>query len=225
MVSAVATAPIYRRLFPRWPHHGNLEIRVDVTDGRTWLRADQVEQLACIPPWSTGDTLLGDEYLASIDGADFYDIDSAVAKCSHHGTALAAEFADWIRTFIANVDDVVLEHAHKTVAFTEALTVAQAARALDDDPAISMGRDRLFAHLEQLGWIERASAAHDWIITHTPHQHDWLTLRSVNVPDGRDSRRYLQIHVTRAGLDELRRTLYALGRGDPADTPAPIPLF
>lgn len=222
---ATAAAPIYRRLLARWPRHGDLDIRVDLADGRTWIRADQVEQLADIPTWSTGDTLLGDEEVHSIDDAWFYDVDGAIAKCAHHGTALAGEFADWLRAFLANVDEQVLEDAHKVVPFTEAHTVAQAARVLDGDPAITMGRDRLFAHLEQLGWIERSSAAHDWIITREPHDHDWLTLRAVNVPDGLGLRRYLQIHVTAAGLDEIRRTLYALGRGEPAAAPAPIPLF
>jgi hypothetical protein len=226
-VIAVATAatPIYRRLYPRWPGHGDLDIRVDLADGRTWLRADQVEQLAGIPRWATGDTLLGDEEVLAIGDAWFYDLDGAIAKCAHHGTALAADFADWIREFTANIDDQALETAHKTVPFIHALTVAQAARVLDGDPAISMGQNRLFAHLEQLGWIERSTAAHDWIITCTPHERDWLTLRTVTIPDGRETRRYLQVHVTRAGLDEIRRTLYALGRGDPAEQPTLTPLF
>jgi len=226
-VGAVATAatPIYRRLYARWPRHGNLDIRVNITDRSVWLRADQVEQLAGIPPWATGDTLLGDEEVLAIGDAWFYDLDGAVAKCAHHGTALAVAFGDWVREFAADVDDQVLENAHQRVAFIHALTVAQAARVLDGDPAISMGRDRLFAHLEQLGWIERSSPAHDWIITREAHQRDWLTLRTVTIPNGIDTRPYLQVHVTHAGLDEIRRTLYALRRGDPAEQPTPIPLF
>ncbi|WP_225870178.1 phage antirepressor [Corynebacterium silvaticum] len=38
-------------------------------------------------------------------------------------------------------------------------SVAQAAKVLSRDPAISIGRDRLFAHMEKLGWIFRPRGA------------------------------------------------------------------
>lgn len=215
-----------RKLLPRWPGHGDLTIVID--GAYTYLRADQVEQLAGIPAWGDGETVLPDEWPLDVAGTPFYAIDDAVQKCERHGTALAAEFVSWLREFLSTVDDDALEQAHKVVHFTDAYSMTRAARILDADPTITMGRDRLFAYLEQLGWIERSSPAHDWIITRRPHDRDWLTLRAVRVPAGNKTgwRDYLQVHVTPAGIAELRRTLHALNRGaPPTDIPAAQPLF
>lgn len=221
-MTAVVELAQPRKLVPRWLGHGDLT--VVITPDRVYLRADQVEALAGIPPWGTGSTLLPDEWPLDVDGIDFYDIDTATTMCEQHDTALAAEFVAWVNGFLTTVDGVVLEQAHRVTPFTESLTVAQAARALDADPAITMGRDRLFELLEQQGWIERNSTHHDWTVTARAHYADWVTLRAVNVPDGHKTRRYLQVHVTPAGMTELRRILHALGRGDPP--PAAItPLF
>lgn len=225
-MSAVVELAQPRKLLPRWSGHGDLTIVID--GAYTYLRADQVEQLAGIPPWGEGETVLPDEWPLDVAGIPFYSMDDAVRKCEQHGTALALEFVTWLREFLAGVDDEALELAHRVVPFVEAFTVSNAAAILDADPAISMGRARLFAHLEQLGWIERSSPAHDWVITRRPHDRDWLVLRPVRVPAPTRSgwRDYPQVHVTAAGIAELRRTLYAVGRGDAAPTETAIePLF
>lgn len=215
-----------RKLLPRWPGHGDLALIIDATN-TVYLRAEHVEALAGVPRWETDSALIAADWPVDVVGVPHYVAAAAIAKCEQHGTALALEFISWLRTFLDQVDDVVLEQAHAVVPFVDAYPVARAAELLDRDPAISIGRDRLFRHLEQLGWIERNTPAHDWVITHHAHQRDLLTYRNVRVPAPTRAgyRLYPQVHVTAAGLDELRSTLHGLGRGDPTPEHPITPLF
>ncbi|WZH36275.1 MAG: hypothetical protein PIR02_16125 [Microbacterium enclense] len=207
-----------RKLLPRWYGHGDLLVVID--GAYTYLRADDVEHLAGIPAWGEGDTVLGDEWPLDVDGVHFYLLDDALRRCDQHGTLASREFTTWLLDFLSHVDDTVLEQAHQPVPFTEALTVAQAARHLSTELGINLGRDQLFDHLDRLDWIGRNTPEDDWIITPAAHTGDLLTLRPVNIPAPTKERRrrYLQVHVTRHGLDRLRVHLA------PA-TPPPPSLF
>lgn len=207
-----------RKLIPRWHGHGDQLIVID--GAYTYLRADDVEHLAGIPAWNDGDTVLGDEWPLDLNGVHFYLLDDALRRCDKRGTLTAREYSTWLLSFLAGVDDEVLEQAHRVVPFTDALTVTQAARQLSADLDITLGRDQLFHELDRLDWISRNTIDDDWIISPAAHTRDLLTLRAVNIPaPTRDRRRrYLQVHITRAGLAELATHLA------PA-TPPPPALF
>lgn len=212
-----------RTLIPRVDGH-DLHILVD--HPYVYLRRDDVEHFAGIPPWSTGPTLLLDDHqVLEISGAEYYPLEWAITRALEDSLTptRARRFVDWVRDELpAYVTDEQLENAHRTPGFVDAYTVTAAARILDQDPTISIGRDRLFDHMAQLGWIERnLTPDAEWVITRLPHDRDWLTLRTVTVGPklrGTPQRRYLQIHITKGGLAELHRTLAGTGRPDP---PAP----
>ncbi|MBW9095166.1 phage antirepressor KilAC domain-containing protein [Microbacterium jejuense] len=207
-MTAVVELAQTRKLIPRWIGHGDLTI---VVDGAVYARADQVEQLAGIRPWSGGETLLGDTWAREIDGQAYYDLDDAIARCEAAGTAQATEFLDWLRTTIEQLlTDEVLDLAHRAPAFIGSYPVALAARILSDDPAITIGQHGLFAHLEHIGWIERAGT--DWAMTNLARRNGWLTVRDVTIPAANRAHRrtYPQLHVTPDGLHHLARTLHAL---------------
>lgn len=212
------------KLIPRWPGHGDLTI---VTrDGRVYLRADQVEQLAGIPPWASGESLLGETWPLELDGNPYYDVDDAIARCETADTSMAAAFLTWLGdTLDQLLADDVLDLAQGIPGFIGSYPVRVAARILDDDPAISIGQNTLFAHMHHLGWIERTPTG-DWTLTPTSRRNGWLTIRDITVPAATKAHRraYPQVYVTPAGLTELATTLHALSRPVP-DTPAPPTLF
>lgn len=223
-MSAVLELAQPRKLLPRWHTHGDQLIVID--GAYTYLRASDVEHLAGIPAWGEGDTVLGDEWPLDVDGIHFYLLEDALRRCEQHGTAGARAYVAWLLEFLASVDAAALENAHKIVPFTEALTVAQAARQLQRDHGIAINRTQLFAALDELDWIGRNSPDHDWVIGPEAHTRDLLTLREVNIPAAtrEGQRRYLQVHVTRRGLVELATAL-APPPDAPAPAPHPTPLF
>lgn len=210
-------------LIPHWPGHGDL--RIEIRDDVVYLRADQVEHLAGITPWSTGETLIEAHWPATFDGQPYYELDVVTARCEAAGTTLATEFHTWLTgQLLELLTDDTLDRAHRTVGFIESHTVRRAATILDADPAVSIGQTTLFAHMHGLGWIERRTG--DWTITTSARRNGWLTTRDVLIPAATKSRQrpYTQIYVTPDGLAELRRTLHALN--EPAPTPsAHPPLF
>lgn len=217
MTAVAELARTRTTLIPRWFGHGDLTIVVD--DERAYLRADQVEQLAGIPPWSTGETLLGDAFPLEMDGRPFYELDEAIARCETAQTTTAGEFLAWLGDTLADLlEDEVLDVAQPVPAFIGSHPVAAAARLLSDDPEVRIGRQGLFAHMHALGWTER----HDdhWVMTNLPRRRGWLTTRNVALGPHRGI--YPQIHVTPAGLAELGRTLHAVNpERDSTTTPHP----
>ncbi|WP_221585584.1 phage antirepressor KilAC domain-containing protein [Microbacterium sp. G2-8] len=201
------------RIIARWISHGDLSIVVD--GDYVYLRADQLEQLADVPAWSSGETIVGDEWPADLDGVPFYTLDAAVAKVNEHaGRETPRQFLAWLNVELPNLlEPRVVEAARGDVSFVGAYPVASAARHLDRHPEISMGRDRLFAYLEHHGWIERIDDA--WAPTTMSRSRGWVTVRRIPHPD--PSRRgralYGQIYITPSGLEQLRDEL----------TPEPIP--
>ncbi|MEV2277749.1 phage antirepressor KilAC domain-containing protein [Nocardiopsis sp. NPDC049922] len=93
------------------------------------------------------------------------------------------------------------------------LSVADAAKVLSRDPAISMGRDRLFDHIAAEGWVFRAKGDGRWRayqsavdtgrLTELPqtYTHPKTEERVVGTP---------QIRITIKGLHELHRRLGAV---------------
>lgn len=183
------------------------DLHVLVDHPYVYLSAEDVEAIAGVPAWATGESLLLDEgQTVDLDGVTFYPLDEAVARAREESLTpeRAARFLAWIEEHLPLIlDPELLEHAHRVPSVTQSYTVAAAAEILDRDPAISMGRARLFEHMAFLGWIERRVG--DWAVTPLAHGRDWLVSRPVIVR----GRRYRQIHVTRAGLIELRRSLVA----------------
>ncbi|MBN9209321.1 MAG: hypothetical protein J0H96_11745 [Microbacterium ginsengisoli] len=213
-----------RQLIHQWLGHGKLTVVVD--DDEVYLKAADVERLAGIPPWGRGETLLLDDgALVTMNGADFYPLPAALDRARIEDTDLSREFLAWLEAELpALTASDILDAAHRVVPFTVAVTVDRAARILNDDPMITIGRNGLFEHMAALGWIERNDPTHDWVITPEAHRADYLTLRAVSVGAATKTgrRRYMQVHVSVAGLTELRRTLAGIGRAAPPN-PDPTP--
>lgn len=208
-----------RTLIPQWFGHGPLTIKVAAD--AVYLRADQVEQLAGIPPWAHGEQLLDADW-HMFDGHPYYELNHAIARCESEATDQAAEFLCWLDAQLAELlVDEVLDNAQKVPGFIGSHSVGKAAEILDRDPQISIGRGRLFRHLEVLGWVVRDSngTLHP---TDRARRSGWVTIRNVPLELGRrQSRTYPQIYITPDGLTELRRSLHALNQ-TPAE-PAPQP--
>lgn len=81
-------------------------------------------------------------------------------------------------------------------------SVREAAYALNRDPQISIGQNRLFAWLRESGWLDRNSIPY---ATHATH----VTLRVYSFPDREtgEERTAQQVRVTVAGLRLLHRRL------------------
>lgn len=219
-MSLVAELARTATLIPQWHGHGPL--RIEIRDDVVYLRADQVEQLAGIRPWSTGETLI-DDHWPTFGGHPFYELDVAIARCEAADTALAAEFLTWLTDQLRELltDDTLVD-AQQPHTFLDSYSVRRAATILDGDPAVSIGQNTLFAHMHSLGWIERSTG--DWTITPSARRNGWLTIRDVVIPAAtkQRTRPYPQVYVTPAGLAELRRTLHALhDRLLPDDSPHP----
>jgi hypothetical protein len=197
------------------------DLRTLVDHPSAYFRREDVEELADIPPWGNGETLLLDEdQVVDVDGVEYYTLEGVLYRARFDsltpakGDALLAWFDRELPLYLT---PEVLEAAHRAPSFAEAYPVAAAAALLDKDPGLTMTRDRLFTHMAELGWIQRNDPTEDWQVTTLPYSRDWLTLRTVYVGPRRSRRRYEQIHVTNAGLQELRTILTAA-------KPAPAPI-
>jgi hypothetical protein len=204
------------------------DIRLLVDHPYVYFRREDVEDFADIPPWGNGETLLlDDDQVIEVNGVEYYTLETVLYRARFD--ALSSEKGDELLRWIdAELDQYltpeVLEAAHRAPSFAEAYTVAAAAKLLDQDPGVSMGRDRLFEFMSQLGWIERNTTGADaWIPTRLPTSRDWVAIRTVNVGPRKSPTRYLQIHITNAGLAELRRALAATAR--PSARPVAPTLF
>ncbi len=197
--------------------HGQ-DLRVLVDTPYVYLSRDDVEAIAGVPPWGTGDTLLtaADEHSIEISGVTFIPLDVATDRVRTDAIDQdrAAAFLAWLDEHAPTfTDPAVLELAHQPASFATAYTVAAAAKTIADELGIDLGRDRLFDHMDALGWIERNEPGGPWVITVLPYNRDWLTLRAVSIGPrrtGKTLRSYPQIHVTPAGLEELTETFRAL---------------
>lgn len=192
------------------------DVRILVDHPYVYLRAEDVEKAAGVPPWSTGETLLLDEgQQVDIGGTEWYPLDEAQARAGTDSTdpAAAAAFLTWLDGELPTLlDQDTLEAAHRVPGFATALTIAGAAHQ------VGLGRDALFDRLEEAGWITRPVPDGDWAITPTAHARDWLTIRDKLVAPrtSRHHRSYPQIHVTPAGMTELRQLLGALPDRSPS---------
>jgi hypothetical protein len=210
----------YRTLIPRWTGHGDLTIKVNSRD-TVYLRADQVEALAALTAWSTGEQLFDADWHL-IEEQPYYTLDMAIARCELDGADAAAAFLSWLDEQLQTllVDDVVDQGA-RVPSFIGSHPVAKAAEILDRDPQISIGQKRLFRHLEHLAWIQRGTAAEPWQPTQYALRNGWVTIRNVPLEVGRTTSMYPQVYVTPTGMTELRVALRALNA--PTEPPTDHP--
>lgn len=214
-----------QHLIPRWHGHGDLRLLVD--HPYVYLDVDDLHALTGAPLWGTGEVLVEPELFLEHGGRYYLRLADAIERVELHGTPTASDFLTWLDEQLPHLlTPDVLADATRVAGFAQSHTVRRAAAILDTDPAISIGRQSLFEHMEHLGWVERNSPSHDdWVITHLAHTHGWLTQRAVRVPTGgREHRRYLQTYVTPDGLAQLRRTLHGVST-DPPPAPALSSLF
>ncbi|WP_295792047.1 phage antirepressor KilAC domain-containing protein [uncultured Microbacterium sp.] len=191
-----------RHLIARMPGHGDVHLTID--GAYTYIQLADLERI--VLGETDGDP---DRGLATLDAA----LDWARAQHTTTGNALA----EWLPTFLATVDDEVLEQAHRMPSFIDAVPVRKAAAMLDADPAISIGQTTLFEHMASIGWIKRTGADAAWQLTATARRFDWLTTRTVIVR----RKHYRQVYVTARGLEALHISLR--GMGAPPAEPAPQP--
>lgn len=190
-----------RQLIARMPERGDLRITID--GPYTYLNIADLEHL--------------------VDGGAVDSADRGVATLpdaldwARDRGPRGVDFAEWVQEFLAGVDDVVLEQAHRIPSFVDAVTVRKAAQLLDADPAISIGQTTLFEHMALIGWINRTGADAAWQLTAIARRFDWLTTRTILVR----RKRYPQVYVTARGLAALQRSLHGIA-GPPAE-PAPQP--
>lgn len=206
-------APSAWRVVPYMHGHGPLMVIIDPP--RIFLRADQVERLSGITSW--GETLF-DSGWQVIDDVEYYELETAVARCEAADTPQAAEFVVWLRGQIdLLLDDEAIDQAHQLPSFIGSYQVHSAARMLSEEPGIRMTRQTLFAHMHALGWLDRVDDV--WTITSLARRNGWLTVREVSIPaPGKArARAYPQTYITPAGLAELRTTL------QPAPAPPTTP--
>lgn len=197
-----------------WPHHGDLRILVD--DLEVFAAADDLHALAEYDDSTPHPHPLfrPDVTWAKRDGAELlelYPLAHAVAVLEHAPTHQTRELLAWLREQLPLVlNEHVVDAAIGLESFLDAWTVQQAAKILDRDPQIAIGRTRLFAHLERIGWIHRDHDEH-WAPRPDATRQGLLTLRDITIRSGtRGAEAYTQLYITEAGLAELRRTLYAL---------------
>lgn len=222
MSAVTELSRVRTKLIHRMPARGDLWVFVDA--GAMYLRADQVETLAGIPPWSGGELLIDLDEWATVDGHACYPVEVAIARCESAATPSAAAFLDWLRVVLEQVDDDALDQAQVIPGFIGSYPVGVAARRLSEDPEISIGRRGLFAFMHDAGWLTRGGADADWRVTHLARRNGWLTTRDVPVR-GRASRSYPQTYITPAGLAELQRLLTVGRRRSPPDPARPPTLF
>ncbi|QYF98933.1 phage antirepressor KilAC domain-containing protein [Microbacterium sp. PAMC21962] len=212
MSAVVELSRTRTKLIHRMPGAGDLWIFVDA--GAMFMRADQVEAIAGIPPWSTGELLVEAGTWETIDGHVCYPVEVAIARCEAAATPPASRFLDWVRTVLEATDDDALDKAQLVPSFIGSHPVHVAARILSEDPEVTIGRNGLFEVMHQAGWLDRSGG--DWTVTHVARRNGWLTVRNIPVP-GRGRTPYPQTYVTPAGLVELQRLLTAGRRHSPPE--------
>lgn len=215
----------------RWKDHGDLRILVDADELDVFVSSDDLYALAeyedtehhphpTLLPVVTWSRNPGDPLVEMFTLAD------AVLVLEHAPTHQTRELLDWIRVTVPLVlNDEVLDNAVNLESFCDAYTVRQAAMILDRDPAIAIGQNTLFQHLDHIGWSSRDWAGH-WRPSSHALRHKLLTIRDVTIRSGtRAAAPYPQLYITPAGLAELRRTLHALDRTPVAPTaPETLPI-
>lgn len=212
----------------RWEHHGDLRILVDEDALDVFVSAEDLYSLAELDghnaydhphpqlrPLVTWARTQGDPLV------DMYPLTDAVTVLEHAPTHQTRELLTWIRQTLPYVlRDEVLDHAVGLEDFLDAYTVQQAALILDRDPAISIGRTSLFAHLASIEWAQRDFVGH-WSPTSYALRHKLLTIRDIVIrARTKAAAAYPQIYVTKTGLETLRGTLHALDK-KPPELPAP----
>lgn len=89
--------------------------------------------------------------------------------------------------------------------------VDEAAKILSRDPSIDMGRDRLFAHMEKIGWVHRKGTRRAWHAYQTQVDNGRITLRMgrpfFNDRTGEWETPAPTIRITAKGIERLRITL------------------
>jgi len=213
-------------LVARWPHHGDLRVVVD--GAYTYLRAADVEQLASIPAWGEGETIIGDEWPDELNGEPYYLLDKALTKLRRHlDEETAAEFVTWLDEALPDlIAPETVAAARKPTSFTRGVTVRHAARQLAG-AGIQLGRTGLFHAMHELGWTRRDGDS--WALTSLPLDREWAAVRQIRHPAPGKGRAasYDQIYILPAGLDELVTQLAAPDQPIPpaAAQAACLPLF
>ena len=230
-VAAIPTEPVPNhpegeQIPLRWVHHGDLRVLVDVDTLEAFVVADDLHVLAELDvDAGLHPTIRPSTTWAKRPGApliEHYTLADAVAVLEHNPTHQTSELLEWMRVQIPDVlRDDVIDHTVGLETFCTAYSVRQAAMILDRDPAVRLGRTRLFEQLERFGWTYRDVANH-WRPTALAIRHHLITVRDVTVlPGTRAAAPYPQLMITPAGLTELRRLLHALHPETPATPTAP----
>lgn len=232
MTSAAAVVPY------RWLGHG-IDVRVSIRRDRDpmFFAVDVLRALEVLDeheldaleadPYATTDMPGEVLHQAGVELADgtpvkLYAIDEVLTVAEDHPNHLTADFCSWYHDVVDSIigGDVLADATPEEPGAVElaaggTYTVGAAARILSGDPALSYGRNTLFAAMRRtLGWIDRDAGI--WVPSTDALRDGHLVRHNIRLETSRLSKpgeriSYPQIRVTTAGLKELHRRLGGVG--------------
>lgn len=242
MTSAAAVVPY------RWLGHG-IDVRVSIRRDRDpmFFAVDVLRALEILDEHEL-DAIEADPYgafnmpgdvtldstvlLAAGVPALLYAIDDVLTVAEDHPSHLTADFCNWYHDVVDSIigGDVLADATPEEPGAVElaaggTYTVGAAARILSGDPALSYGRNTLFAAMRRtLGWIDRDAGI--WVPSPDALRDGHLVRHNIRLETSRLAKpgeriSYPQIRVTTGGLKELHRRLGGVGSITLDAPPAP----
>lgn len=196
----------------RWPMHGTLRLVVagwrsqDTAD--PWVVADDVLELLELD----GETLhplpeVGTWRDSTGELRPCWRLAEALRIVQDHPTHQTAAFLAWLHDSLPLVMSAeAIDAAVPAAAFVDAWDFATAAHHLSRS-GIPTTRQGLILHLQDARLIAR-DRDQRWAPTPLAQRRGWLTTRMRKLPSGLGL--YPQVHITHAGLAEIRRQLSAI---------------
>lgn len=196
----------------RWPLHGTLRLVVagwrsqDTAD--PWVVAEDLLELLDLDPDEVTSTQAEGTWR---DGSGqlrtCWRLGEALRVVHDHPTHQTAGFLAWLYDSLPLVMTAdAIDAAVPSSSYVDAWDFAAAAHHLSRT-GIPVTRQGLILHLRDARLIARDQDSH-WAPTPLALRRGWLTTRTRKLPAGQGL--YPQVHITHAGLAEIRRQLSAI---------------
>ncbi len=156
----------------------------------------------------------------------YFAIQTRIAETSKAATALPQSFGEALRALADEVEAKEVAEARAKELETPAAawgimvgagsdySVEQAAKMLSRDPDIELGRNRLFALMQEIGWTYRQGSRNSWHAYQRQVDNGRLVLRMsaafLNAKTGEMENPAPTIRITAKGVDALRALLLAV---------------
>lgn len=197
----------------RWPMHGTLRLVVagwrsqDTAD--PWLVVDDVLELLELDATGVTSTPATGTWRDTASGGlrACWRLGDALRVVQDHPTHQTAAFLAWLHDSLPLVmTPEAIDAAVPPSSYVDAWDFASAALHLSRT-GLPMTRQGLILHLQDARLIARDREQH-WAPTPLAVRRGWLTIRDRKLPAGQGL--YSQVHITHAGLAEIRRQLSAI---------------